>query len=49
MAPRKSAAEKKEVEVKEVKVEVETEVLQKKYRYDFKTWKEYWAYKGPKG
>jgi len=50
MAPRKSATDgtakpavlKKE-EVKEV---VPTE---KKYRCDFKTWKEYEAYKGPKG
>lgn len=34
----------KKVEEKEVAVPTE-----KKYRYQFKTWKEYWDYKGPKG
>ena len=49
MAPRKSATEKKEeVVVPEPKVEevVPTEL---KYRYQFKSWDEYHAYKGPKG
>ncbi len=43
-APKKIAATE-EVEKKE-EVQVPKE---KKYRCDFKTWKEYAAYKGPKG
>lgn len=41
-APRKKTAEVKE----EPKVEVEQP---KKYRHEFKSWKEYNDYKGPKG
>ena len=55
MAPRKSATVKKVVErevqpgvVSEEVVEVPVPT-EKKYRCDFKTWKEYAAYKGPKG
>ena len=59
MAPRKSATDgtkKPEVLVVEVQPEeaVEEKVVpalptEKKYRCDFNSWKEYEAYKGPKG
>jgi len=47
MAPRKKAVPtiKKEIE----KVLQEVLPTEKKYRCDFETWEEYYAYKGPKG
>ncbi len=50
MAPRKSATtEKKEEQVVEVQPKEEVIPTEKKYRYDFNDWDEYWSYKGPKG
>ena len=50
MAPRKSATDgTKKPEVLIVEEKVVPLPTEKKYRCDFNSWKEYEAYKGPKG